>query len=298
MTGLFEVIPASQHFPWIRTLMQLMPQRIAQKIAPGMNMVFHVQRVIRERVSSIVQDKAVPEQDTIFHTLLQSDIPEEEKGIKRLSEEAFVLIVAGTESTAQVLTILTYHLLQNPEILSQLRKELDEAMPDLNVIADWQTLETLTFLSAVVKEGLRIAAIVTLRLAEIAPDESLVFRSWTIPPRTPVAMSAHSILRDPSIFPDPGKFDPSRWIGAANHGERLEHFLVPFSKGSRACLGLNLAYAELYLTIAAVVRRFEFELLADTDQERDVDIVRDCFVGLPSKESRGVRVHVRRERDF
>ena len=296
MTGLFEAIPALQHFPWVRTLTQLLPQRMAQKIAPGMNMVFHVQRIIRERVSSVVQDKAVPEQDTIFHTLLQSDIPEEEKGIERLSEEAFVLIVAGTESTAQILTILTYHLLQNPKILSQLRKELDEAMPDPKVIADWQTLETLSYLNAVVKEGLRIAAIITVRLAEVAPDESLVFRNWTIPPGTPVAMNVHSILRDPAIFPDPGKFDPSRWIGAANRGERIERFLVPFSKGSRACLGLNLAYAELYLTVAAVVRRFEFELLADTDQKRDVDIVRDCFVGLPSRESKGVRVHVRRER--
>jgi cytochrome P450 len=70
--------------------------------------------------------------------------------------------------------------------------------------------------------------------------------------------------------------------------------LVAFSKGSRACLGLNLAYAEMYLALANVMRRFEM-VLDDVVRERDVDIVRDCIVGLPSKGSKGVTVRILRE---
>jgi len=44
---------------------------------------------------------------------------------------------------------------------------------------------------------------------------------------------------DPLLFPSPYKFDPDRWLRAAERGERLEKYVVPFSKGSRACIGLQ-----------------------------------------------------------
>lgn len=47
--------------------------------------------------------------------------------------------------------------------------------------------------------------------------------------------------------------------------------------------------AELYLVVATVFRRFDMELY-DTIRERDIDVVRDCFIGEVSPESRGVWV--------
>ena len=105
-------------------------------------------------------------------------------------------------------------------------------------------------------------------------------------------MTLQNILFDPSVFPEPYAFNPDRWLEAAAQGTRLDRYLVTFSKGTRSCLGMNLAYAELYLGIAALVSKFDLDLY-DFDQNRDLDIVRDCFGGLPSKESRGVRVSVR-----
>ncbi len=105
-------------------------------------------------------------------------------------------------------------------------------------------------------------------------------------------MTLRSILFDPEIFPSPYTFSPHRWLDAEKQGVRLDRYLVTFSKGSRACLGMNLAYSEMYLGVAALVSRFDMELY-DFYQQLDLNIVRDCFIGLPSKESRGVRVKVR-----
>ena len=55
----------------------------------------------------------------------------------------------------------------------------------------------------------------------------------------------------------------------------------------------SFAWAELLIAAAAIFRRFDFELF-ETDRKRDVDAQRDCFLGEPSKESRGVRVRIRR----
>jgi len=69
--------------------------------------------------------------------------------------------------------------------------------------------------------------------------------------------------------------------------------LVAWSKGSRSCLGVNLAYAELYLCIAALVVRFDAKLY-DFDYGRDVETARDAFLGAPSLDARPVRVTLRR----
>ena len=52
----------------------------------------------------------------------------------------------------------------------------------------------------------------------------------------------------------------------------------------------------MYLGLAMIVRKFDLQLF-DTDWERDVKVKRDCFLGLPGLDSRGVRVKVTGMRD-
>ena len=83
---------------------------------------------------------------TIFEELRDSDLPPQEKTIERLMDEGFILVGAGGETTAQTLTVLTFHLLNNHEILLELRAELDSIMPDPESSVPWQTLEQLPLL--------------------------------------------------------------------------------------------------------------------------------------------------------
>lgn len=105
-------------------------------------------------------------------------------------------------------------------------------------------------------------------------------------------MTFKDVLFDPAIFPDPWSFNPDRWLEAEAQGKRLDRYLVTFAKGNRSCVGINIAYSEMYLGVAALVSRYDMELY-DFDRKRDLEIVRDTFVGLPTKESRGVRAKVK-----
>ena len=62
---------------------------------------------------------------------------------------------------------------------------------------------------------------------------------------------------DPNYFPSPHTFNPERWLSPA--ALQLENRFMPFSKGPRSCIGINLAYAELYLNVAYLVRKFDLE---------------------------------------
>lgn len=90
--------------------------------------------------------------------------------------------------------------------------------------------------------------------------------------------------KDGSKFSDPSVFDPDRWL----NNKSIEKYLVPFSKGTRQCLGINLATAEIYLTLATVFRRVNMELYETT--ARDAEIEDDFFIPHGHADSKGVRI--------
>jgi len=277
------------HFPWLLKVINLLPDSIAGP-------VIRHHRNTRKHVTAILRHDPVTEKNTntIFHELRDSDLPPSEKTILRLADEGNILIGAGSETTAQVLAVLSFHLLNNPATLAKLKQELDMLMPTVNTEVKWRELEQLPFLTAVLKEGLRISSPVLTRLPRISPNEDLKYGSWTIPAGIPVSMSTYFMDYNPKIHQSPHKFDPERWIRAQAEGVRLDKYFAPFTKGSRNCLGLNLAWAELYIAVAAVFRSFEMELYETS--RRDVDVGRDGFVSMPVQGSKGVRVKILKER--
>ncbi|QSZ30010.1 hypothetical protein DSL72_004528 [Monilinia vaccinii-corymbosi] len=292
---IMPMMPLIMQFPILVTIMEWLPDSLAGPIAGH-------HRNSRRQVTRVLNHEDTGSlQNTIFHTLRDTDLlPPQEKTMRRLADEGNTVISAGTDTTAHTLAVLFYHLLDNPEILSRLRDEISTIDEDIT----WASLEKLSFLSAVIAEGLRMASVALTRLPRIAPDEDLKFQQWTIPAGTPTSMSFYFLHYSPVVFPSPKKFDPTRWIadstsgdwatGGAGRNHRLDKYLVPFSKGTRMCAGMNLAYAELFLTTARILKRFDFELYKTT--KVDVEIRREHFVAAPAAGSKGIRVIVTKDR--
>ena len=106
---------------------------------------------------------------TIFHGYLASDLPESEKASGRLAGEGQTVVAAGSITTAHYLKAVTYHILANSEVLKTLRAELDKAIPRPHDIPPFKDLESLPYLSAVVKEGFRITHGIIARLTSGFP---------------------------------------------------------------------------------------------------------------------------------
>ncbi|PQE31548.1 Trichodiene oxygenase protein [Rutstroemia sp. NJR-2017a WRK4] len=202
---------------------------------------------------------------TVFHDLLESSLPGEEMTRNRLRDEAFSLVTAGSGTT-----------------------ELRTVMPHPTSRPDIQKLESLPYLNAVIQEGLRITQPLTHRLSRLFPKKTLVFQGKIIPPGTVVHMTALLIHENEDIFPDAKSFIPERWLDSKLP---LKRYLVPFARGPRSCLGINLAWAELYLTVAMVFQRFDFDV-TEVVRERDIDAARDVIMGVPRSDSNGVVVKV------
>ncbi|KAG4032396.1 hypothetical protein MFRU_007g02990 [Monilinia fructicola] len=242
--------------------------------------------------------------NTIFGSLLQSDLPPEQKSIQRMTEEATSLFAAGTETVSWALTVITFHLLSNPEMLEKLTVELNGAMDTSGQLPSWATLEHLPYLSSVIYEGLRLSYGVASRTSRIATGEDLIYRGeWTpkhskkslhaeyvIPRGYAIGMSSVIMHHDERIFPDSHKFLPERWLDENNqHRKQLDRSLLAFSKGSRGCVGMNLAYCELYLLLSFLALRVLPRMKLYETTETDITYDHDIFNPLPLASSKGVR---------
>ena len=295
---------------WVFRLMQSLPDWLAVLLSPSIGSVLYVQRQAEQQV---IQIKAQPRatyadlsHPTLFHEILQSNLPESDKSVNRLKEESFIVVGAGTLTTSWALSVATYHLLTSPLTLRKLKTELMSAIrvsDDPNV--PLSVLDGLPYLAAVIQEALRLSYGAATRLQRVSPDKAMTFhdrtrsKDWLIPPNTPVGMTSVLIHQDESIFPDAHSFVPERWV----ENPRLDRYLVSFSKGSRQCLGINLAYAEMKICLAAVFRRFGSESVRMEGDEgvlelfetgvEDVEVAADGFVPLAREGSLGVRIRVR-----
>lgn len=160
-------------------------------------------------------------------------------------------------------------------------------MPQPSSHCNLQILESLPYLNAVIREGLRITHPVTHRISRSFPDKNLIYKDVVIPAGTIVHMTALLIHENEEVFPDAKVFRPERWLGE----EKLQRYLVPFSRGSRGCLGINLAWTELYMIIAKVFRRFNFDT-REVSRERDIDAVKDEIMGVARADTKGIIVKV------
>lgn len=217
-------------------------------------------------------------------------LPPSETSISRLTDEGVLFVVAGNETTGNTLSVITYHVLSNPAVLAALKAELRDAIMDPSVIPLWQDLEPLLYLSAVIKEGLRMSYGVVSRMPRVSPTHPLFYKKWLIPPGTPVSMNAMDMHDDPCVFPNARAFSPDRWL-PPNDTVRMQRYLVPFCRGTRACVGRELAYAEIYITIATLFRRYGLELWET--ERADVDVAHECHIPQARRNARPVRVVVK-----
>ncbi|KAK7937725.1 uncharacterized protein PG986_014593 [Apiospora aurea] len=266
--------------PGVNALANVAP-RFANFMGEVVRNVFDQQEVqIPRHIKRAISNK---EDGRVFTELLNSPIlPESDKYMRRVASEGFLLLVAGTETTAST--------------LSYILERLQAALEGVDLInPKWTDLERVPYLWAVLHEGLRLTPGTAHRSARKAPDEELVYDKeafyYTIPKGTPIGMTSTIQNRNTALFPDPDTFMPERWLlstGQRNYA--LEKKLLSFGRGSRVCLGMELAYCEMYLMIAELVLRVLPRARLVNTTADDVEYDHDTNVPTPKNGFMAVRM--------
>ncbi|TEB28380.1 cytochrome P450 [Coprinellus micaceus] len=231
------IIFVMRHFPLLRSVFFAMPLWLAGWFVPGIYGRRQFIQALDEQIAGILEDPTVLEKEE--HEIVNHHLLNPKVGRKPGRRE---LIRASDITTANACIVAAFNVLKNPEIEVRLRKELMETWPEVETQLSLERLEKLPYLTAVIKEALRLSHGVVSPLPRV----------------TIVSMGQSFMHYNPEIFPNPKEFRPERWL--AKGSSDLENYLVPFNKGPRMCTGMNLAWAELYLIIGNMFRKVDMEL--------------------------------------
>ncbi|KAL0573598.1 hypothetical protein V5O48_008357 [Marasmius crinis-equi] len=255
-----ESIWIQKHFPFLMRLPFLLPRWLIARLIPGFVITEQQRAEFRKQIekcrANLDAGAQEPDHATVFHYLLAH------QGIsdKSLVEEAYVLIGAGSDTVANACTVGINATLTKPEIGKRLVEELREAWPDENDGFGYARLEKLPYLTAFIKESLRCSFGVTSALPRVIGPGDAKISGFDVPSGVIVGTSCVFLHQNPDGFPNPMEFSPERWLQPGSR-DLESRYLVPFSRGTRLCLGLNLAWAELYLILGNMFRKLDMDTI-------------------------------------
>ncbi|KAF9260619.1 cytochrome P450 [Marasmius fiardii PR-910] len=272
ISKLLQNIWFSKYFP-IPTPEQL-PEFLVRHFLPMALPVLDQQKRLSQQLEKLANEP--PSTDKLGHRVIFDAFLDEKSDGRtswvipraQLLDEALGLQIAGSDTVANTCMIGTYHVLSNPKVLSTLRRELDEfwsSVLDDELCPKCEKLERLPYLTAVIKESLRLSHGATSPLPRFVSQPGSTVLGTTIPKGTVVSCASYFVHMDPHIFPDPTEFSPERWLEPGS--ARLDRYLVTFSKGPRMCIGINLAWCELYLIFANVFRKLDMKVYNTTESD-------------------------------
>nr|BED43014.1 cytochrome P450 monooxygenase [Trametes versicolor] len=163
--------------------------------------------------------------------------------------------MAGSDTTMASLRAFFLAMAMYPDVQKKAQAELDRVLGQTR-LPEFEDRGNLPYLNAVVKELTRwhVVAPIGLPHAALEDDE---YNGLFIPKGAMIISNFWSYSRDPDVYPDPGTFDPERFLedGKLSPGARDPYAYI-FGLGRRVCPGRHLADASLFLACASILRAF------------------------------------------
>ncbi|WJX64681.1 hypothetical protein P8452_49430 [Trifolium repens] len=229
---------------------------------------------IQDMLKEIVHQKKVeqekygvnPRQDLISCLL---NMVEDDKQVlteKEIIHNAVLVMVAGHDTSSVLITFIIRLLANEPAICATVLKEQEEIAKGklLGEPLTWEDLSKMKYTWRVAMETLRRFPPIFGGFRKAATD--IEYGGYIIPKGWQIFWVTSMTHMDNNIFPEPSKFDPSRF---ENQASTPPYCFVPFGGGARICPGYEFARVEILVAIHYLVTKFSWKRLSDNSFSRD-----------------------------
>ncbi|KAL8687603.1 MAG: hypothetical protein Q9218_006271 [Villophora microphyllina] len=308
----FDCMKSNDYHPWVKTLdtfLQGMAYAAATRYYPSIEWlvtkllpkkVMDMQRrhteFIHERISRRLSLKT--DRPDFLTPFMQDNANYETMSIGEIESTFAILIVAGSETTATTLAGITSYLMQaeNKHVLTELVAEIRGAFQREEDITIEGT-RPLTYLEAVINEGLRLCNPIPGGLPRVVPKGGGTYAGHFLPEKTYLSIRPYNVNRSNALFHKANIFVPERWYPLSKRPAEYasDHLTASnaFSVGPASCLGRGLAWAEMRLFLARLLWAFELE----AEQGKAVDWNSQKMLMIVQKSPQELRIKVREDMD-
>ncbi|MCJ1386466.1 hypothetical protein MMC17_009592 [Xylographa soralifera] len=267
----FECLEKKEYHPWITVILHFkatlfvaslkyypLLDRAIQAITPAAAMasikmvIFTAEENVKERLSRKT------DRPDFMSFAIKYNASSESSGIsvEEMECNSMAFIVGGSDTITTALVGTVNCLLHNPEAYAHLIEEVRSTFASEDAI-NYSSTNTLTYLNAVIEEGLRMCPPVPdIMRRQIAGGDTLI-AGHAVPDGTVVGIPMWSTFQSSANFTKPNEFHPERWqpqsSGRFNDNKAA---FQPFSTGPANCIGQNLARYELRVILCRLFWRY------------------------------------------
>ncbi|CAF4209047.1 unnamed protein product [Adineta steineri] len=260
---LTDLILKRQRMPWMwpNFLFNLLPE--GREHNRCLNIVHQfTKKVIDDRAQDFHANQ-IHGKRSAFLDLLLKQMHDEQLTLADIQEEVDTFMFEGHDTTAASMNFTCFMIASHPQVQQKLHEEMDRVFgDDLDRPCTIEDLNELEYLECVIKESLRLYPSVPFIAREV--QEDFMYHGYKLLRGTTAVIFIYYIHRDPKHFPDPERFDPDRFLPENSIG-RSPYAYVPFSAGSRNCIGQRFAMLEEKVILSSILRRYKLKTSQSLD---------------------------------
>ncbi|XP_011705277.1 PREDICTED: probable cytochrome P450 6a13 [Wasmannia auropunctata] len=155
--------------------------------------------------------------------------------MKEATAQSYIFFLAGFETSSTTMTYALYEMAQHQDIQDKVCEEIDEVLAKYDDLT-YDAVNEMPYLHKVINETMRkyppLPGLNRICTKEIV----LPTTNIRVPKGTLISIPVLGLHRDPSIYPDPDKFDPERF-SAEEIAKRHRYAYLPFGEGPHICIG-------------------------------------------------------------
>ncbi|GFT35166.1 cytochrome P450 4V2 [Nephila pilipes] len=254
-------------FYWFDFLFYLLP--------PGRELKHHL-KVLHGFTRSVIQEKKKKllrgeenvnekrKRKALMDVLLEHHIQMKDLTEEDIREEVDTFAFEGHDTTSMGMSWALYNIGLNKDVQEKVHEELDRIFgDDTERPVDTDDLKDMVYLDCVLKESQRLYPSVPAIARRVSEDTNIC--GYPVPKGSSCIILVHQLHRDETVFPNPEKFDPDRFL-SENCADRHPYAYIPFSAGPRNCIGQRYAVMEEKILISAILRNYTIESLRPRDK--------------------------------
>jgi len=203
---------------------------------------------------------------------------------QEIKEQALTFVLAGSETTGNLMVWMLYILMTNESVLQACREEVDRVLPN-GIEPTNEHLSELVVCEAIIYETLRLYPPAPVFSRHCIREHTIgTERQLRIPKGITISVNSYALHRRSDLWPRPLEFDYSRWMRDPKTGlkPKLPHpfAYLPFAAGPRNCIGQNFALLEAKIMLAMFIQRCDFEIVSGQKIVPDLKITMRTKYGL------------------